>query len=61
MLKDFNKVKTKEEARQIAIDYQSEFSDKSTSYSELAEAVSYFNKLGRRFKLISEFKENGII
>lgn len=60
-LKKLDKVKSKEEARQIAIDWQFWASNKSLSYSELATYGHYFEKLGRKFHLIKEFKENGII
>jgi hypothetical protein len=60
-LKDISKVKSRAEARQIAMDWQSQFADKSLYWSEVAEAQAYFEKLGRKFKLTAEFKENGII
>jgi hypothetical protein len=55
------KIKTKGEARQVAIDWQSKFANKSMTYSEVAEASQYFSKLGKKFRLTKEFKENGII
>jgi len=60
-LKPISKVKTREEARSIAINFQEEMSNESTSYSELAEYGNYFETLGKKFKLTKEFKENGII
>lgn len=53
--------KTKDEARQKAIDWQIWQSEQSLSYSELIEWSDYFYKLGKRFGLLREFKENGII
>ena len=50
----------KENAREEAIDWQYETSQKSISYSELEEAGNHFEKLGRRYGLIREFRENGI-
>lgn len=50
----------KEHARQIAIDWQLEAGEHSISYGELAEAGDYFNRLGRRFGLLREFRENAI-
>ena len=47
-------------ARQLAIDWQLNFSYLSWSYSELAEITSYFEKIGKRFGLLKEFKENAI-
>lgn len=55
-------IKTKEEAREYAIEWQSWVSKKkSIYYSELAEWNDIFWKLGKKFHLIREFKENGII
>lgn len=51
----------KEEAREQAIIWQLETSEKCLSYEELAEAGEYFAKLAKRYGLIKEFKENGII
>ena len=51
----------KAKAREEAIDWQYEFSDKIYTYSELAYWTSYFRKLGKRYGLLTEFEENGII
>lgn len=52
----------KAKARQEAIDYQiNKLGHTSMSYAELYEAQLYFEDLGRRFGLLKEFKENGII
>lgn len=50
----------KRRARNTAIYWQEKFSEKSMSYEELAKAQSYFEKLGRRYGLLAEFRENGI-
>lgn len=50
----------KELARQKAIEWQLDFSNNNYSYSELADFYSYFYKLGKRYGLLKEFKENGI-
>ena len=50
----------KANARQIAIDWQLEASEQNLSYGELAEAGDYFYKLGKRFGLLREFRENAI-
>ena len=50
-----------EEARQKAIDWQRKASEKPMYMSELAERNEYFRKLGKRYGLIREFKENAII
>lgn len=50
----------KEDARQIAIDWQIEASEQNYSYGELADYGEYFRKLGRRYGLLKEFRENAI-
>lgn len=60
-IKALSKVKTKAEARQLAMDYQQFASDSSLSYSEVAFYGNYFYVIAKRFKLVKEFKENGII
>ena len=53
--------KTKKEmARQEAIDWQNDFDNHNYSYGELAEFVMHFEKLGKRYGLLKEFRENGI-
>ena len=54
-------IKTKGEARQCAIDYQQWASEQNLSYNDINIATSYFIKIGKRFGLIREFRENGII
>jgi len=54
-------IKTKDEAKQTAIDWQSWQSNKSLSYGEMNIQSEFFRKLGKKFHLIREFKENGII
>lgn len=48
-------------ARDIAIQWQLEFSEHNYSYGELYEFGVYFEKLGKRYGLLKEFRENGII
>lgn len=50
----------KEAARQLAIEWQAEQAEQSPSWGELYEAAAFFEKLGRRFGLLREFRENGI-
>lgn len=50
----------KERARQEAIDWQLESTNKQLSYGELAVIGDYFHKLGKRYGLLREFRENGI-
>ena len=51
----------KEEARQKAIEWQLDFANNNYSWGELAYYSNYFEKLAKRYGLIEEFKENGII
>lgn len=50
----------KEKARQKAIDWQYEFSETSMSWGELAYWQGYFEKIGKRYGLLTEFRENAI-
>lgn len=50
----------KEKARQKAIDWQHKASNKDFSYGELADIGNTFYKLGKRFGLLREFRENAI-
>lgn len=50
----------KEAAREEAIDWQNWLSENSVSYEGLTIATGYFEKLGRRYGLLREFRENGI-
>lgn len=53
--------KRKEEVREEAIEWQLDFSNHNYSYSELADFSAYFSKKAKRYGLVREFKENGII
>jgi hypothetical protein len=53
--------KSKKEVRQFAIDWQADFSNHNYSYSELAVFQDVFFRLGRKYGLLREFRENGII
>jgi len=54
-------IKTKEQARQYAIDYQNWASGKDLSYGEIIHFTNKLRKLAEKFKLVEEFEENGII
>ncbi len=54
-------IKTREEARQFAIDWSSWAGQQNLSYKELTEWYDYFQTLVERFGLLEEFKENGIV
>ena len=51
----------KEIARNKAIEWQHDFSNHAYTWGELAEFTDYFRKLGKRYGLLGEFRENGII
>lgn len=52
----------KNEIRQMAIDYQNMFTDGETFYwSDIAEWTAFFEKYGKRYGLLKEFRENGIL
>ena len=50
--------KRKAEVRQEAIEYS--YSEEELSYGELAYFEDYFRRLGKRYGLLREFKENAI-
>lgn len=51
----------KERARARAIEWQSEFADSEYSWEGILLCQDYFAKLGSRYGLTREFRENGII
>lgn len=55
-----NYQKQKEKAQNEAINWQSDFGNHNYSYGELAVFGNYFEKMGRRYGLLTEFRENGI-
>ena len=50
----------KEKARNEAIDWQYNAANENYSYGELAAWYAHFERLGRRYGLLTEFRENGI-
>lgn len=54
-------MKTKEEARQFAINLKESINKKSLYWSEVLEIDTQIYKIGKRFGLIKEFRENGLI
>ena len=50
----------KEQIREQAIDWQADFCNHDYSYGELAFFQCYFEKMGRRYGLLKEFRENAI-
>ena len=53
--------RAKENARNKAIEWQSDFESHNYSYGELAYWGDYFRGLAKRYGLVREFEENGII
>lgn len=51
----------KYETRQEAIEWQNNFESNNYSLGELAEIQANFEKKAKRYGLLKEFKENGII
>ena len=51
----------KGKVRQEAIDWQLDFENHNYSWYDLMIYGDYFYKLGKRYGLLKEFKENGII
>lgn len=46
---------------ELAIDWQYEFAQNSHFWSEYAYWTEYFTKQAKRYGLLKEFRENGII
>lgn len=44
-----------------AIEWQLDFDNHNYSYGELVYYTEYFEKLAKRYGLVREFRENGII
>lgn len=60
-IQDLKTITTPEAAQQAAIDWQSWQSEQSLSYGELAEWAAAFEELAKKYDLVDEFVENGII
>lgn len=58
---EFETIKTKEQAQQKAIDWQSWACGQELSWGVLIEWQEYFKELATKFDLADEFIENGII
>lgn len=58
---DTEKIKTKEEARDLAIRWQAWQSKRALSWGEVIKWSHAFAVLARKFHLVREFKENGVI
>ena len=53
--------KNKARARHTAQAWQAATAETAQTWGELAESTAYFTKIGKRYGLLTEFKENGII
>jgi len=52
--------KAKAAAREKAVEFSLTCGETDLSYAELAEIGNKFERLGRRYGLLREFRENGI-
>ena len=53
--------KQKQKARRQAINWQLDFDNHDYDVIECIRWIWYFEKLGKRYGLLKEFRENGII
>lgn len=51
----------KDKARYLAINWQNNFSKKSYSWQGIINWQNRFLKIAKKYNLVKEFKENGII
>lgn len=51
----------KQKARELAATWQNDFANNNYSWEGVGEATNYFAKLGKRYGLLKEFRENGIL
>lgn len=56
-----NYQKRKAQVREKYITWQQEFSKNCYSWGDLADISAYFERLAKRYGLVCEFMENGII
>lgn len=54
-------IRKRSKAREEAQLWQNDFAKHSYSYAELMEFANYFERLAKRYGLVKEFRENGII
>lgn len=60
-MKNPNSIKSKNQARDLAIQWQHWQSTQNLSYGQVAWWADAFNTLAKKFGLVKEFQENGII
>lgn len=51
----------KQKARELAVQWQLDFANNNYSWEEISEFTNFFTKLGKRYGLLKEFRENGIL
>jgi hypothetical protein len=51
----------KDAARDAAIELQNQTNERAVSWKEITEICAYFEKQGKRYGLLTEFRENGLI
>lgn len=56
---DYNQ--KKEAARRKAREWQEKFAENNYSYTELIKWYAYFVHLGKKYGLLREFRENGLL
>lgn len=59
--KAIDQIKSRDEAREMAIDWQAWQQGVALSYGECAAWADYFRAVAKKFHLLTEFKENGIL
>lgn len=60
-LPTIDQVESKSHAISLAIDWQKWASEQNLSWLEISNQQEYFRTLAKKFNLVREFKENGII
>ena len=53
--------KMQQRARNKAVEWQLDFNNHDYSYEELIYYGNYFERLAKRYGLVKEFRENGIV
>lgn len=51
----------KEKARELAVQWQYDFANNNYNWEEISEFTDFFTKLGKRYGLLKEFRENGVL
>ena len=61
MAKLINLIKNQQDARHYAIEWQAWQAHQSLSYAEINTYQKFFYDIGRKYKVLREFQENGIV